>query len=182
LSQLLTRINRIKFYAISSLMKTIYQGGIMTDATKLNEPLKCVTRQSKRQPPRAPIIPRERIYPPVPDQTARLVPIAPPEPPEPKLLPLRIKPGIDIVKIPPRQSTRIIEETAAKHELSVEVLKGASRKTKHILARHEACYLLREAGYSYPQIGRFLGGRDHTTAMNGAVKHEQRMRAKGELT
>lgn len=114
----------------------------------------------------------------MPDQAARLVPIAPPEPPEPKLPPLRIKAGIDIVKIPPRQSTRIIEETAAKHELSVEVLKGESRKAIHIAARHEACYLLREAGYSFPQIGRFLGGRDHTTAMNGALKHEKRIKEK----
>jgi chromosomal replication initiator protein len=32
---------------------------------------------------------------------------------------------------------------------------------------------------SLPQIGRALGGRDHTTVMHGVRKHESRMLAAG---
>lgn len=34
--------------------------------------------------------------------------------------------------------------------------------------------------WSYPQIGRYLGGRDHTTVMHGEKAHEKRMAA-GEV-
>ena len=51
------------------------------------------------------------------------------------------------------------------------VLKSASRRQSAVLARAMAVYLARElAGASYEQIGRALGGRDHTTIMHNYRK------------
>jgi len=86
--------------------------------------------------------------------------------------PPKVANGITISKIPPRQSTQIVYDTARKHEISVETLTGLSRKPKIIAARQEACYLLRLAGYSYPQIARFIGNRDHTTVMHATRQYE----------
>lgn len=44
-----------------------------------------------------------------------------------------------------------------------ELLKG--RRQDAVDARLEAYIALREAGYSYPEIGRFVG-RDHSTVMH----------------
>lgn len=88
--------------------------------------------------------------------------------------------GIMISKIPPRQSTQIVFDTARKHEISVDTLIGQSRKPKIIAARQEACYLLREAGYSYPQIARFIGNRDHTTVRHAARQYEAKRKEETE--
>ena len=74
---------------------------------------------------------------------------------------------------PPREVT--IEEinavVSAYHGLRVSDLTGRSRVRNVVTARHVAMYLARElAGMSLPQIGRALGGRDHTTVMHGYNK------------
>ena len=43
-------------------------------------------------------------------------------------------------------------------------------------------WLLRQAGYSYPEIGLLLGGRDHTTIMHGVAKVEADAGLVAELT
>jgi hypothetical protein len=52
------------------------------------------------------------------------------------------------------------------------------------LARHEAYHAVRsiktaagEPVFSYPQIGAFFGGRDHSTIIHGVQAHEQRLKA-----
>jgi chromosomal replication initiator protein len=51
------------------------------------------------------------------------------------------------------------------------VLKSSSRRQAAVFARALVVYLARElAGLSYEQIGRALGGRDHTTMMHNYRK------------
>ena len=52
---------------------------------------------------------------------------------------------------------------------TVEQMKSATRKTKHATARHIFVYYIRtryKQHFSLEVIGDFLGGRDHTTAIN----------------
>jgi transposase-like protein len=68
-----------------------------------------------------------------------------------------------------RRGAAVLREVARKHGLTVSDLKGRARKKEFCLARHEAAFrLITECGYSYPQAGRLLGGRDHTTALHSA--------------
>ena len=74
----------------------------------------------------------------------------------------------------------IIREVAAAHGLSVADLTGPRHIHRFVLARHEAMWRCRhETGQSFPQIGRALGGRDHSTIWHGVRAHEQR---RAELT
>ena len=53
----------------------------------------------------------------------------------------------------------------------MDSLLGRERSRQVALPRQVAMYLLREEGnISLPQIGAFLGGRDHTTIMYGCEK------------
>lgn len=64
---------------------------------------------------------------------------------------------------------------AAKWGLTLEVLKGQSRRRSVAWARQEAMYEMYATGlFSSPQIGRFLGGRDHTTVLHGCRRHAAR--------
>lgn len=130
-------------------------------------------RLGDNRTPARPTTPRDRITAREPDQKPEPEPVKPVKPTKPT-----VAAGIAIVRIPPRQSTRIIQETAEKHELEVTDITGQSRKPRFVAARQEACYLLRQAGYSYPQIGRFLGDRDHTTIVHGERKHKERWKIK----
>jgi hypothetical protein len=84
--------------------------------------------------------------------------------------------GITVSKLPPRQSTLILQDVAERHGVTVDDIKSPLRTRRVVLARQEAYYLLREAGYSFPQIGRFCGGRDHSTAMHGVGMHENKLK------
>lgn len=66
---------------------------------------------------------------------------------------------------------KIIELVARNYQVSVEEMLGRDRSQKIALPRQIAMYLLREmANASLPQIGEFLGGRDHTTVMYAIEK------------
>lgn len=66
----------------------------------------------------------------------------------------------------------IVFEIAADYDLTVDVLKGPSRKTKHVQARAHAARLLRRLHFDdgkplgLKEIGRLLGGRDHSTILH----------------
>ncbi len=72
------------------------------------------------------------------------------------------------LQVDPQQLLRAVAE---EFQISPEKLMSPSRTRKVVLPRQVAMYLLREdAGYSYPQIGQFFGGRDHTTVMYACEK------------
>ena len=59
---------------------------------------------------------------------------------------------------------RVLEAVASFYEVPENEMKGQSRKRSVVQARHVAIYLMREdLGLSLAQIGKILGGRDHTT-------------------
>jgi chromosomal replication initiator protein len=76
------------------------------------------------------------------------------------------------VRQPPLRE--IVAAVARHFGLSQKQLKSQSRRQSIVAARAVAIYLAREfAGVSYEQIGRALGGRDHTTIIHNYRKIER---------
>ena len=62
----------------------------------------------------------------------------------------------------------ILEEVANIMSVPVDALTSKRRERQVAYARHLAMFLLRDVAHqSYAQIGRLLGGRDHTTVIHG---------------
>lgn len=119
-----------------------------------------------------PTIPIERIRPqplPEPEPVTKHAPVVRRPPPEPIPLPPP-KPNA-------RQYVKILHDVATRHNMTPDDIIGKCRSPRFVEARQEAFYLLRLAGYSMLQIGRFCN-RDHTTVLHGANKHEAKL--KGE--
>lgn len=82
------------------------------------------------------------------------------------------------VIVPANASRRIIDEACEKHGVSYGELIGTIRSRNIVLARQEACYRLRvERHLSWSQIGRIMGGKDHTTALHSYRVHKARIGA-----
>ncbi len=65
-----------------------------------------------------------------------------------------------------KSSKKILEATANFYEISLEDIIGRRRTEPVAKARQVGAYLLRELlHFSFPYIGRKIGGRDHTTAI-----------------
>lgn len=78
--------------------------------------------------------------------------------------------------VPAMAWKRILAEVANKHALTVSQVTGRQRNRAFVIARHEAIYRLHtETEMSLPQIGRRVGGRDHTSVLHGIKRHKQRM-------
>lgn len=54
-----------------------------------------------------------------------------------------------------------------KHNVTWAQVLSSTRVQNVVDCRHEIMATLREDGLSYPQIGKALGGRDHSTVMHG---------------
>jgi chromosomal replication initiator protein len=66
---------------------------------------------------------------------------------------------------------RIIEEVSHQYRVPVEELLGRGRRKNVAQARQVSMYLLMyELGMSPTDVGRLLGGRDHSTVIHGAGK------------
>lgn len=74
-----------------------------------------------------------------------------------------------------RNHRELIAAAGSAFSLSYEAVIGRDRHTPYICARTVAARLLRDRGNSYPQIGRYLGGRDHSTAINLCAKFDERV-------
>ena len=70
----------------------------------------------------------------------------------------------------------ILEETAKMFSWTIDDLCGRSRRRPLVTARQIGMYVFRElTDYSYPQIAREFGGRDHTTVMHAVEKITDQM-------
>jgi len=80
----------------------------------------------------------------------------------------------NIVSQPIKKATTpkdIIKNVAEFYEVSFDDLTAKSRKKEYVKPRQIAMYLMRkEIKSSFPSIGNWLGGRDHTTAMHAYDK------------
>jgi chromosomal replication initiator protein len=76
----------------------------------------------------------------------------------------------------------VTEATARRFELSVADLKSHSRRRTVVAARDVAMLLARRVGGSTLQeIGRYFGGRDHTTVLHSCRKLEAALVHDSEL-
>jgi len=75
----------------------------------------------------------------------------------------------------PFQWRHIVEEVIAKHGCTYAQLVGRQRSRELVAARFEAYFRLsEETTLSLPQIGRMLGGKDHTSVLHGIRKYRER--------
>lgn len=75
--------------------------------------------------------------------------------------------------LPPRGDVKpdvVLNVVARSFNLPAERLCSADRSREVALPRQIAMYLMRETNISLPQIGKALGGRDHTTVMYACEK------------
>jgi chromosomal replication initiator protein len=74
---------------------------------------------------------------------------------------------------------KIAESVAEFYNISMEDLIKQSRKKEFVKPRQIAMYLIRrELDNSFPSIGDFFGGRDHTTVMHAVGKVENLITSK----
>lgn len=70
---------------------------------------------------------------------------------------------------------RIIADVCEKHKVSRPELFGLQRGRGIVKARHEAYYRMKkETTMSLAQIGVRMGGKDHSTILNGVSSHMRR--------
>lgn len=77
---------------------------------------------------------------------------------------------------------QILELVAKQYNISIDEMKGQSRKGPIVHARHVAIFLTRRiTGDSWKYIGTQFGGRDHTSIMHGYQKVNEQMHYDKEL-
>jgi chromosomal replication initiation ATPase DnaA len=67
----------------------------------------------------------------------------------------------------------VLGEVSLAHQVPWDEIVSLKRG-KVGLARHHCMWLLRQRGYSYPEIGRAMG-RDHSSVISGIRKHAARI-------
>ena len=78
----------------------------------------------------------------------------------------------------PKNATEILMAVALKHGLTKTEILSKRRRVYEVLARQEAYWWLNALlPWSLPQIGRFMGGLDHTTILHGVRRHQARLDA-----
>ena len=71
----------------------------------------------------------------------------------------------------------ILDYISKQFDVEVTVIKGNQRNRDAVAARHIAAYLIRSmTNLSQDEIGKYLGGRDHTTVMYSLRQIESKMK------
>lgn len=78
--------------------------------------------------------------------------------------------------VPLQKMDLITAQVAGRAGLSIKALRSPRRTREIAHARQRAYLILHDAGYSFPQIGRYFN-RDHTTVMFGVKRERERRRA-----
>lgn len=78
-------------------------------------------------------------------------------------------------RLPLRVTNAAYEQVAATSGVSVAELKSWSRVKRIAHARQEVMWTLRQRGHSLQEIGRVMGGYDHTTIRHGCIEHDKRI-------
>ena len=77
----------------------------------------------------------------------------------------------------------ILRVTAKHFGVEVDDLRSKGRRQELVQARQVAMFLIREmTSHSYPEIGQFFGGRDHSTVMYAVQKVGEQAGTEGELS
>jgi chromosomal replication initiator protein len=77
----------------------------------------------------------------------------------------------------------ILRVTAKHFGVEVDDLRSKGRRQELVQARQVAMFLIREmTSHSYPEIGQFFGGRDHSTVMYAVQKVGDQAGTEGELS
>ncbi len=77
---------------------------------------------------------------------------------------------------------KIAECVANFYSITIDDLIKQSRRKEYVKPRQAAMYITRkELGSSFPAIGEFFGGRDHTTVMHGVEKVEKAVSAQDQI-
>lgn len=108
-------------------------------------------------------------------QPCDVIPVEEPEPPPVKVPVIDVKPWFSIVDEEPRAPmVDDIKRAAGKYfKLTNNDFISARRVCTVAYPRHVVMYLAKTlTGKSFPDIGRRLGGRDHTTIIHGVRKIE----------
>jgi hypothetical protein len=78
----------------------------------------------------------------------------------------------------PKTARGIARQVADKHKVGVNEILSRRRSHYIVLARQETYWRVRnETTLSLPQIGRFLGGKDHTSVLWGIRQYEKKLKA-----
>ncbi|MES2753796.1 MAG: helix-turn-helix domain-containing protein [Pseudomonadota bacterium] len=78
-----------------------------------------------------------------------------------------------------KSKAAILAAVAVESGLSIEVLRGRDRRGHISAPRQHAMRLMQDAGWSTPEIARFLDGRDHTTILHGIASDRARDQHRG---
>lgn len=110
------------------------------------------------------------------EQVVRISPDVPlPGPAKERVKPTAGKKINTLSRTDQRKAAAIIAYVARRHCISVAAIKGEQRFVDVVHARQEAYYrLMKEAAMSSPEVGRALGGRDHSTVLHGAKMYATR--------
>lgn len=77
-----------------------------------------------------------------------------------------------------RSKQEILDQIAFEYGLSTADILGPNQSRVFSVPRQHCMYLMAQQDHlSLPQIGRFLGGRDHTTVLHGVRAHAARIAA-----
>lgn len=76
----------------------------------------------------------------------------------------------------------ILRETASAFEVEVSDLRSKGRRHELVVPRQVAMYLMREfTSHSYPEIGQFFSGRDHSTVVYAVQRVTEQVAKDREL-
>jgi chromosomal replication initiation ATPase DnaA len=65
-----------------------------------------------------------------------------------------------------RDPHRLFLKVCMANQMRPDIVRGPRRDKAAVRVRRKVARVLRDAGCSFPEIGRILGGRHHTSVMN----------------